>query len=75
MIASFGLFSLFLLHGTVCAVAAIFVFVFVPETKDKTLTELCGIYKDKSGKESQDGDSAYMSEIEAWSQSSHLSPV
>ena len=44
VISEFGLYSLFLFHGAVCALAAIFVKMFVPETRGKTLTQLCAMY-------------------------------
>ena len=40
-----GLSSLFLGHASVCAILAFFTFLFVPETRGKTLTELCSIYE------------------------------
>ena len=40
-----GLSALFLGHALVCAILAIFTFLFVPETRGKTLTELCSIYE------------------------------
>ena len=43
-IEAFGLASLFIFHGGVCAVVAVFVWCAVPETRNKTLTELSNIY-------------------------------
>ena len=45
VITSFGLHYLFLFHGVVCALAAIFACNFLPETRGKTLTQLCSLYK------------------------------
>jgi len=50
VINNFGLHFLFFFHGVVCAVAALFVWKFVPETRGKTLLELCSIYSSSSGK-------------------------
>ena len=47
VIAALGLHSLFLFHGAICALAALFVWRLVPETRGKTLTELCQLYKTK----------------------------
>jgi len=44
VITSLGLHTLFLGHGTVCALAAAFVWRFVPETRGKTLSQLCRLY-------------------------------
>ena len=44
VISEFGLYTLFLFHGAVCALAAVFVKIFVPETRGKTLTQLCAMY-------------------------------
>ena len=44
LLSAFGPYSLFLFHGAVCALAAIFVKMFVPETRGKTLTQLCAMY-------------------------------
>ena len=48
VIAALGLHSLFLFHGAICAIAALFVWRLVPETRGKTLTELSQLYKTKS---------------------------
>ena len=40
-----GLAALFLGHSVVCLIMAIFTRIFVPETRDKTLSELCSVYK------------------------------
>ena len=48
VIAALGLHSLFLFHGAICAIAALFVWRLVPETRGKTLTELGQLYKTKS---------------------------
>ena len=40
-----GLHSLFILHALVCALAAGFAWAVVPETRGKTLTQLCSIYQ------------------------------
>ena len=45
IISELGLHALFLFHGAVCALAVLFVWCLVPETKGKTLSELCSIYK------------------------------
>lgn len=44
VISSLGLHTLFFFHGGVDALAAVFAWWAVPETKGKTLTELCSIY-------------------------------
>ena len=44
VIAALGLHSLFLFHGAICAIAALFVWRLVPETRGKTLTQLCQLY-------------------------------
>ena len=44
IINTLGLHFLFFFHGVVCAIAALFVWRFVPETRGKTLLELCSIY-------------------------------
>ena len=46
LITMFGLHGLFFLHGTVLAGGAVFSLVLMPETRGKTLTELCALYKD-----------------------------
>ena len=48
VIAALGLPSLFLFHGAICALAALFVWRLVPETRGKTLTELGQLYKTES---------------------------
>ena len=48
IINTFGLHFLFFFHGVVCAIAALFVWRFVPETRGKTLLELCSIYSSSS---------------------------
>merc|ERR550519_2486467 len=40
--------SLLFFHGGVCALAALFVWKFVPETRGKTLLQLCSIYSSSS---------------------------
>ena len=45
IITSLGLQFLFLFHGVVCALAAVFACAFLPETRGKTLTQLCSLYK------------------------------
>ena len=45
ILTSLGLHFLFLFHGVVCALAAVFACTFLPETRGKTLTELCSLYK------------------------------
>ncbi|XP_059140781.1 proton myo-inositol cotransporter-like, partial [Physella acuta] len=40
MIANFTAWGTFLLFAVICAIAAVFVLIFVPETKDKTLEEI-----------------------------------
>ena len=45
IITSLGLHYLFLFHGVVCALAAAFACAFLPETRGKTLTQLCSLYK------------------------------
>ena len=45
IIHNLGLHSLFIFHGVVCAFAAVFVWAMVPETRGKTLTQLCSIYQ------------------------------
>ena len=55
VIDKFGLHFLFFFHGVVCAVAALFVWKFVPETRGKTLLELCSIYSSSSGRSSSRG--------------------
>ena len=47
VINSLGLHFLFFFHGIVCAIAALFVFKFVPETRGKTLLQLCSIYSSR----------------------------
>jgi len=46
LITMFGLHGLFFLHGTVLAGGAVFSLMLMPETRGKTLTELCALYKD-----------------------------
>ena len=48
IINTLGLHFLFFFHGVVCAIAALFVWRFVPETRGKTLLELCSIYSSSS---------------------------
>ena len=48
VINTLGLHFLFFFHGVVCALAAIFVWKFVPETRGKTLLQLCAIYSSSS---------------------------
>ena len=48
IINTLGLHFLFFFHGAVCAIAAIFVWKFVPETRGKTLLQLCSIYLSSS---------------------------
>ena len=48
IINTLGLDFLFFFHGAVCATAAIFVWKFVPETRGKTLLQLCTIYSTSS---------------------------
>ena len=40
-----GLYGVFIFHGAVLAGAVVFAWIFMPETKGKTLTELCRIYE------------------------------
>ena len=47
VILHLGLPSIFFFHGGVCALAAIFAWKFVPETRGKTLSQLCSIYEAK----------------------------
>ena len=47
VILHLGLPSIFFFHGGVCALAAIFASRFVPETRGKTLSQLCSIYEAK----------------------------
>ena len=49
VINNLGLHFLFFFHGVVCALAALFVWKFVPETRGKTLLQLCSIYSSSSG--------------------------
>ena len=48
IINKLGLHFLFFFHGGVCALAALFVWKFVPETRGKTLLQLCSIYSSSS---------------------------
>ena len=45
VLTTFGLYALFLFHGVICALASIFARIFLPETRGKTLAELCSLYK------------------------------
>ena len=51
VILHLGLPSIFFFHGGVCALAALFAWRFVPETRGKTLSQLCSIYEAKKTKE------------------------
>ena len=56
VISNFGVPVVFLFHGVICGLAAIFVKVVVPETRGKTLTQLCAIYEDKEDKDKDKED-------------------
>ena len=45
VISGWGSYAMFLFHGAICALAALFVKMFVPETQGKTQTQLCALYK------------------------------
>ena len=49
VILHMGLPSIFFFHGGVCALAAVFAWTCVPETRGKTLSQLCSIYQAKKG--------------------------
>ena len=49
VILHLGLPSIFFFHGGVCALAAVFARICVPETRGKTLSQLCSIYQAKKG--------------------------
>ena len=50
VILHLGLPSIFFFHGGVCALVALFAWRFVPETRGKTLSQLCSIYEVKKTK-------------------------
>ena len=56
VISNFGVPVVFLFHGAICGLAAIFVKVFVPETRGRTLTQLCAIYEQKEVKDKDKED-------------------
>ena len=45
MITFIGIHGIFFVHGCVLIFAVFFAWIFVPETKGKTLTELCALYE------------------------------
>ena len=59
VILHLGLPSIFFFHGGVCALAALFAWRFVPETRGKTLSQLCSIYEAKKTKGEADNPSLW----------------
>ena len=61
VINALGIHFLFFFHGVVCALVAIFVWKFVPETRGKTLLQLCSIFSESSFSTSSENQSSTMS--------------
>lgn len=53
MVDALGLAAVFWIHSLVCLAATVFAFVFMPETKGKTLSELSNLYDKKQAIESK----------------------
>ena len=51
LLSGLGMAGMFGIHAAVTFFAAIFSFIFLPETKDKSLSELCQIYAKKEAPE------------------------